>query len=227
MDSSLLDVCNGMFNGAGEGVHRNSLGGLCSLNGSLSRLHNPVALQGRDLNNLAAQLTAQLLGVDAVAVLLYHVHHIDGNHHRNAKLCELGSQVKVTLQVGAIDDIQDGIGALIDQIITGYHFLHGVGGQGVDTGQVGNGHIAVLLELAFLLLNGNAGPVTYKLVGAGQRIKQRCLTAVRVARKGNCKTHNTIPLFPKLDSKILSFLIRLAAYCTSTISASAFRRESS
>ena len=43
----------------------------------------------------------------------------------------------------------------------------------------------MLLELAFLLLNGDAGPVTNKLVGTGQRIEQRCFTAVRITRKGN------------------------------------------
>ncbi len=43
----------------------------------------------------------------------------------------------------------------------------------------------MLLELAFLLLHGNARPVADELVGTGQCIKKRRLTAVRVARKGN------------------------------------------
>ena len=43
----------------------------------------------------------------------------------------------------------------------------------------------MLLELTFLLFHGDAGPVTDELVRTGQRIKQRRLTAVGVAREGN------------------------------------------
>ena len=43
----------------------------------------------------------------------------------------------------------------------------------------------VLFQFAFLLFHRNAGPVAYKLVGAGQRVEQRGFAAVRVARKGN------------------------------------------
>ena len=39
----------------------------------------------------------------------------------------------------------------------------------------------MLLELAFLFLDGDAGPVTNKLVGTGQRIEQRCFTATVAA----------------------------------------------
>ena len=52
--------------------------------------------------------------VDLVAVLAYHVHHVDGNDHGDAQLDQLGGQVQVTLQVGAIDDIQDGVGSLTE-----------------------------------------------------------------------------------------------------------------
>ena len=185
MYGSFLDVGNGVLNRTGEGVHGNGLGGLCSLQSSLGSLHNAGALQCGDLHNLAAQLTTKLRRVDGVAVLLYHVHHVDSHHNRDTKLGELSGQVKVTLQVGAIDDVQDGVGALLDQVVAGNNFLHSVGGQGVDTGKVGDGNVAVLLQLAFLLFNGNTGPVTNELVCTGEGVEQGSFTAVRVARQGD------------------------------------------
>ena len=74
----------------------------------------------------------------------------------------------------------------------------------------------MLLQLAFLLLHGDAGPVADELVGAGQCIEQGGLTAVRVARQGN---------FDLLFHMILVSPFR--DYSTSIISVSAFRRLSS
>ena len=185
VDSSLLDVGDGVLHGAGEGVHGNGLGALGGGDGSLGGLHNAGALQGGDLHDLAAQLAGQLGHVDLVAVLLDDIHHVDGDDNGDTQLGQLRGQVQVTLQVRTIDDVQDGVGTLVDQVVTGHHFLQRVGGQGVNTGQVHDGHVVVLLQLAFLLLHRNAGPVAHELVRAGQRIEQRGFTGVRVARKGN------------------------------------------
>ena len=54
----------------------------------------------------------------------------------------------------------------------------------------------MLLELAFLLLHGDAGPVADELVGARQRVEQCRLTAVGVARKGNFDLLFHIMLLP-------------------------------
>ena len=145
----------------------------------------PVALQRGDLHDLAAQLTGQLRDVDLVAVLADDVHHVDGDDHGDAQLGELRGEIKVTLKVGAVDDVQNGIGALADQVVPGYDFLQRVGRQRVNAGQVGDDDIVMLLELAFLLLDRDARPVADELVGAGQSVEQGGLAAVRVARKGD------------------------------------------
>ena len=181
----LLDVGNGVLHRAGEGVHGNSLGAGRGLDGSLGSFLNAGAPQSGDLHNLTAQLTAQLGHIDLVACLLDQIHHVDGHHNGDAQLGQLGGQVQVPLQVGAVDDVQDGIGALADQIVTGHHFLQSVGGQGVNAGQVGDDHIIVLFQLAFLFLNGNTGPVADELVGTGQGIEQRGLATVGVACQSN------------------------------------------
>ena len=179
----LLDVGDGVLHGAGEGVHGDGLGGLGRGHSRLRRFHDALALQGGDLHDLAAQLAAQLLHVDLVAVLADNVHHVDGDDNGDAQLGQLGGQVQVTLQVRAVDDVQDGIGALVDQVVTSHHFLQRVGGQGVDAGQVHDGHIIVLLQLALFLLHRDARPVAHELVGAGQRVEQGGLAGVRVARQ--------------------------------------------
>jgi len=179
----LLDVGDGMLHGAGEGVHGDGLGGLGRSHSRLRRFHDALALQGGDLHDLAAQLAAQLLHVDLVAVLADNVHHVDGDDNGDAQLGQLGGQVQVTLQVRAVDDVQDGIGALVDQVVTSHHLLQRVGGQGVDAGQVHDGHIIVLLQLALFLLHRDARPVAHELVGAGQRVEQGGLAGVRVARQ--------------------------------------------
>ncbi len=185
VDGGLLDVGDGVLHGAGEGVGGDGLGGLGGFHGGLRGLHDAIALQGGDLNDLAAQLTGKLRHVDLVAALADHIHHVDGDDHRDAQLGELRGQIKVALQVGAVDDVQDGVGPLADQIIPGHHLFQRVGREGINAGQIHDDHVVMLLQLAFLFLNGNARPVSHELIGAGQRVEQRCLTAVWVARQGD------------------------------------------
>ena len=151
----LFDMSDGMLNAASEHM------------GQLSSLHAAFALQCADLNSLAAQLCAELLQVDLITILADQVDHVDGHNHRNAQLNQLGGQVQVTFNVGTINDIQDGIRLFIDQVTTGHNFLQGVGGQGVDTGQVLNDNVLLTFQAAFLLFNRNAGPVADILVRTG------------------------------------------------------------
>ena len=170
---------------AGERVHRHGLGGLGGLDGGFCRVHDAVTLQGGDLHHLAAQLAAELSHVDLVAVLADHIHHVDGDDHRDTQLGKLGGEVEVALQVGAVDDVQNGVGPFSHQIVTGHYLFQGVGGQGIDAGKVHDDYIVMLFQLAFLFLHGDAGPVAHELVGTGQGVEQGRLTAVGVARQGN------------------------------------------
>jgi len=190
-----LNVGQGVLYAAGEGVLRNGLAVLGGINGSLGGSHHAGPLQRGDLHHLAAQLAGKLLNIDLIAVFLYQIHHVDGDDDRDAQLGQLGGQVQVTLQVGTINDVQDGIGALAQQIITGYYFFQGVGGKGINAGQVGDGNTLVLFQLTFLFLYGNTRPVAYKLVGTGKSIEQGSFTAVGVTGKGNSYIHALWPLF--------------------------------
>ena len=189
VNSRLFDMCQRMLDHARKGVHRNGLAVLRSIDRCLGSLHDARALQCGDLNDLAAELTGQLRRIDSVAVLLDDIHHINGEDDRDTKLGKLCRQVQVTLEVGTVDDVEDGVGTLINQVVSRDDFLQRVGGQRIDTGKVGDNHAVVLLQLTFFFLNRNARPVTDELVRAGQCVEQRGFTAVRVAGKGNSDFH--------------------------------------
>ena len=204
----LFDVGDGMLNTAGKDVGQlNALGGLGSGDRSLGSLLAALALQGGDLNSLAAQLLGELGQVDLVAVLADQVDHVDCHDNGDAQLDQLGGQVEVTLDVGAINDVQDGIGLLVDEVATGDNFLQRVGRQRVDTGQVLDHDVIVALELALFLFHRNAGPVADVLVRAGQVIEQGGLTAVRVAGQCNFDCHSYTPfyVFPLLGGERSNF----------------------
>ena len=188
-------------------MHGDGLAVFRGIDRSRGGLGNAVALECGDLHDLAAELTGQLLDVYNVAVLAHDIHHVDRDDNGDAKLGELSGQIKVTLGVGAVDDVEYCIGALAEQEVTRDDLLKCVRGKRIDARKVNDRYAVKLLELAFLLLNGDAGPVAYKLVRAGQRVEQCGLTTVRVARKGNFNV--------------------LFHYSTSIFSASALRRESS
>ena len=216
MQDSLFDVGDGVLDRAGEGVLRLGVRAGSGGNGSLSGFHDAGALQSGDLNDRAAQLAGEFLDVDLVAVLLDNVHHVDGHDHRDAELGQLRGEVEVPLQVGAVDNVQNRIGPLRDQVVPGDDLFECVGGQRINTGKVHDDDVVMLLQLAFLLFDRDAGPVADELVRAGQRIEQRGFTAVRVARKGN------FDLFFHLSAPFDQIL-----YAISIISVSAFRRLSS
>ena len=45
--------------------------------------------------------------------MLFRSDHVDSHDHGDAQLDELSGQVQVALDVGAINDVQDGIGLLL------------------------------------------------------------------------------------------------------------------
>ena len=192
-----LNVGQGVLHAAAEHMGHIPMGVVFGQSHGLFRcFKDALALQRADLHAGAAQGAAELFQINGVAVLAHQVDHVHRHHHGVTQFNELGGEIEVALNVGAVHDVQNGIGMLVDQIGAGHHFLRRVGRKGIDTGQILDHHILVPLELAFLFFHSHAGPVAHVLVGAGQRIEQRGLAAVRVA--GQCD----------LDHR--SFLQRLA-----------------
>ena len=176
----LLNVGDRVLDRTGERVHRHGLGGSGGLDGGLRRGHDAVTLQGRDLHDLAAELLRELVDIDLVAALAHDVHHVHGHDHRDAQLGQLCGEVEVALKVRAVDDVEDGVRPLVDQVVAGDDLLQRVGAERVNAGKVHDDDVVMLFQPAFLFLDRDARPVANKLIGAGQRIEQRRLAAVRV-----------------------------------------------
>ena len=103
---------------------------------------------------------------------------------------------------------------LLEQVITGDDLLQRVGAQGVNAGQVGDGHITVASQLALLFFHSDAGPVAHVLGSAGQGVEHGRLTTVRVARKGNFNLCHSIR-FLSFDAKLrnVQFLLTNCLSC--------------
>ena len=198
MKRGFLDVSERVFNRSAERVLGDSLCLSGSLDSDLGGLCDSRTLQCGNLHNLAAELSGELVDVDFVAVFLDNVHHIDRHNNRDTELGELCCEIKVTLKVGTVNDIEDNVGAVINEVITCYNLLKCVRRERVDSGQVGDGDVVVLFELALLFLNRNARPVSNELVGACERVKQSRLAAVWVTGKRDFDTHTNFP-FCKLE----------------------------
>ena len=170
-------------------MQRNGLPVLCRIDRSFCGLHDAGALQCGDRTDLASKLLFKVLFIDLIAVLLDQVHHVQRDHDRDAELGELRGQVQIAFKVRSVDDVEDRVRLFTDQVISCDHFLQSIGGKGINAGKVGNDHVIMLLQLAFLLFDRNTRPVSYKLVGSGQTVEQSGLTAVWVARKGDSDAH--------------------------------------
>ena len=123
---SLFNVGNGMLDRSGEGVHRDRFAVFRGIDRGFRSFHDARSLECGDRHNFTAELTGEFRGIDLVSFFLDHVHHIDRQNDRDPELGKLGRQVKVAFQVGAVDDVQDGIRPFIDQIISGYDFFKGI-----------------------------------------------------------------------------------------------------
>ena len=165
--------------------------GVAHLHGLVEQLLQAGALQGGHLDDGAAQLVGHLYGIDLVAVLLHHVHHVQGDDNGDAHLHDLGGQIQVALQVGGIYQVDDHIGVLVNDVVPADDLLQGVGGQGVNAGQVGDHGIGIAPQLALFLLHGNAGPVADILVGTGHGVEHGGLSAVGIAHQGDFNGHES------------------------------------
>ena len=183
----LFDFGQRVLDGFGERILCRSVLRRSGLLCRLDELLGTLALDGCGLNDRNAKLLGELLDVDHVAALLDDIHHVQRDNDRDAHFKQLGGQVQVTLDVGRINEVHDGVRLLVYEIVACYDLLERVRRQRVNTRQVSDRNFLVALELAFLLLDRNARPVADILRRTGQIVEHGRLAAVRVA--GKCQTN--------------------------------------
>ena len=114
----LNDVCDrvdGAVDSALAEVH--FLGGLFVVDGlddDVQQVGDAFPFGGGDRDDRDTQPLRELFDVDAVAAGAHLVHHIQRQDHRDVQLHQLQGQVEVALQVGGVDDVDDGVGMFLD-----------------------------------------------------------------------------------------------------------------
>ena len=165
----------------------------CRLDGLFRHGHAALALQSAHFHHGAAKFGAQLRKVYSISVLAHKVNHIHRHHNRQAQLDKLRGEVKVSLDIGAVHNVDDGIRLLVHQIAAGHHFFQRVRAERVDAGQVLNDNVLMAFQPALFLFHGDARPVANILAGARQVVEQCRLAAVGVACKRNGNAHVFTP----------------------------------
>ncbi len=187
------DLAEGVFHLIGKAELGRRGARLCgSLLGGIQELVYAASLEGRNLDDGAAEVPAELGDVDGVPVLLDEVHHVEGDCHRHAQVDDLGGEVEVALEVGGVHDVDDDVGMPAHQVVAGDDLFGRIGRQGIDARQVGDANVFSALAGALLLLNGHTGPVANVLAGSGEIVEQCRLAAVRVAGKSNVECHASL-----------------------------------
>ena len=139
---------------------------------------------GGDGDDGHTQVFGQLPHMDGVAAGPHLVHHVEGDDHGDAQLHQLKGQVKISLNIGGVYDVDDGSGILLKDEVSGDDLFGRVGGEGVDAGQIHQDGIPVVLDGTFLLFHCHAGEVAHMLVAAGEAVEEGGFAAVLVARQG-------------------------------------------
>ena len=123
-----------MFNRSGKRVHRYRFTILCGVHGNTGGLLNPISPQCGNFHNRTSQFPGKFLRVNGIAILAYHVHHVNGNDNGDSQFRQLGGQIQIALQIGSVNDVQNAVGTFINQVIPRHDFLKGVRRKRVNAG---------------------------------------------------------------------------------------------
>ena len=151
-----------------------------------------LALRGGDADHGHAESALERALVDAQPRGARGVHHVEHEQQRAPELDDLQRQVKVAVEVGGIDHEHDEVGRrrvvlqaeqdIAHDHLVGRRRLQAVAPRQVnDVGAVPRRQFAG----AGLLLHRDAGIIADLLPQPGQRIEQRGLAGVRVAKDRN------------------------------------------
>lgn len=134
VQNRFLDMGQCMFYTPGKAMSRNRNGIriLCACQCFLNRLGHSRFFQRRDACHLATEFFLQPVGVDEITAFCEHVHHVDGDDHRNAQFQQLRGEIQIPFEIRAVHDIQDNVRFFIQQIISGYDFFQRVRRQRIN-----------------------------------------------------------------------------------------------
>ena len=180
---------------------------------------NSLPRAGADGNNRDSQFKRKALAIDFISIFFHLIHHIEGDDHGAFQFNQLNRQIEIALKVRSIHNVNNGIRALVDDVIPRNHLFHGIRGKRINAGKVYQRHLMAMrakgtiraggsgFNFAFLFLYGHAGPVAYIFLAAGHRIEERGFPAVRIP----CKRNAHRPIIIKNFAGAKPFFFHIAA----------------
>ena len=198
-----------MFCGAAEILTGRAFIVASHMDGVTHDLIYALVLHRADGNDGYAKHLLHTVDANCPTVASYLVHHVEGQHHRNAEFHELHGQVEVALYIRGIHDIDDATRMAFQNEASADNFLACIGAEAVNAWQVRNHSIWMALDDAILAVDGHTRKIPNVLFTASQLIEQCSLSAVLVADQ--CKSE--LPLLcgsPRMQRVFLMIAAFLA-----------------
>ena len=127
-------------------------------------LINALVLGCAYRNNGNTEVCRKLFNIDSSAVVSHFVHHIQRKHCRNVHFEKLEREVKISLDIRCINDVDYRIRLLFNKKITGDYLFICIRSDRVNTGKVNNFTVFESADTARFAVNGNAGEVSDVLI---------------------------------------------------------------
>ena len=143
----------------------------CHVQGMIHQLADTLVAGSANGDNGHAHQALEQVDVYGAAVGGHLVHHVERDDHGAVELHELQCQVQVTLDVGSVNDVDDGVRALVEDELTAHDLFACVRRQGVNARQIGNARLGMVTDGAIFAVDSHAGKVTDVLVGARQLVE--------------------------------------------------------
>ena len=145
-------------------VHRN-------VHRMVDKLVDTLVLHRRNGHDGNAERRLELVDAHRAAVRGELVHHVEREHHGNIEFHQLQREIKVALDVGRVDDVDDRGGLLLDEEVARHDLLVRVRRERVDAGKVDHRRLGMAAQLALLLVDGDAGEVSDMLICACELVE--------------------------------------------------------
>ena len=126
----------------------------------------------------------ELVDAHRTAIGAKFVHHVQRKHHGNIELHELQRKVEVSLDVGRVDDIDNGSGRIVNEEIARNDFLIRIRRQRIYARKVDHSRLGVATQLAFFFVDRHAREIAHMLVRACELVEERGFAAVLIAGQG-------------------------------------------
>ena len=138
-------------------------------------------------NDRDPEKSLELVDIDIPVIGADFIHHVERDDHGNVHLKKLYGQIQISLNIGCVQDIDDGPGLFGQNKIAGDQFLTAVGRHGIDSRKIGHLGVGVAADRPVFAADSHTRKVADMLIGACELVEKRRFSAVLVPHQGKCQ----------------------------------------